>query len=158
MSWLENPLLIAEERNPDEKSWPFMEKRRTLRVQTLIIGPSMTKTDMAEQCDINVIMSHYKKTGLIAHFAPGGARYEDLPDQSDYHEAMNLVTQAQRSFESLPAELRDKFSNDPARLLRFLEDPKNRQEAEQLGLIDARPSEPVPPPPPPPKEEKKPVS
>jgi len=125
-----------------------MEKRRTLRVQSIPVGESKTKTDMAAQCDINVIMAHYKKTGLISHFAPQGARYEDLPDQSDYHQAMNMVTEAQRSFEALPAEIRDRFYNDPGRLLQFLEDPQNRQEAEQLGIIVPQPKPEVPPAPP----------
>lgn len=149
MSFLPNELLEAEERNPSETAWPFMEKRRGLRIRHLTVGESMTKSDMAEQCDINVIMAHYAKNKLISHFMPSAGRYEDLPDVNDYHSAMNLTLEAQRSFELLPAGIRDRFANDPARLLAFLNDPKNRAEAETLGIVQKPPSEAVPPAPPP---------
>lgn len=149
MSILHNPLQEIEPRNIDPQAWPYQEKRRTLRVQTITTGPSLTKTDMAEQCDINVIMKNYKKTGLVSHLAPNGARYEDLPPQSDYHEAMTIVTESQQAFDSLPAKLRDRFHNEPARLLAFLSDDANREEAERLNLIKPAPK-PIEAPPEPP--------
>lgn len=144
MSFLKDALQQGQLRRQDPTAWPFMNLGHRLRVLTVPHGATKTKSDMAAACDINVIMKHYKKTGLVSHFAPGGARYEDLPDQSDYHEAMNLVTQSQQSFEALPATVRDRFANDPARLLQFLSDPANRSEAEKLGLVPKAPPPPEP--------------
>lgn len=141
MSVLENPLLSGEIRSSEAPSvWPFMEKTKTLRVRTVPFGASRTKTDMAEQCDINVILKHYNRTGTVLQRQDG--RFEDLPAEMDYQRAMNLVVESRESFESLPAELRDRFHNEPGRLLRFLADPQNRKEAEQLGLVKAPPSPP----------------
>lgn len=135
MSVLDNPHLEATLRAAEPSPWPFMEKRRTMRVVTVNPDPTMTKSDMAAACDINNIMAAYKRTGIFTHTANGQPRYEDLPDAVDYQQAMNRVVEAQSAFEALPAELRDRFANEPARLLAFLADPNNRREAEQLGLI-----------------------
>jgi hypothetical protein len=43
-------------------------------------------------------------------------------------------------FEDLPAEVRFKFDNKPAELLKFMSDPANADEAIDLGLF--KPSEP----------------
>jgi len=40
-----------------------------------------------------------------------------------------------QSFRELPAEIRNRFRNDPEELLRFTENPQNRDEAIKLGLI-----------------------
>lgn len=154
MSILENDLLQAEERQArEEHAWPFMEKRRTLRVQTVPTGPSMTKTDMAQACDINVILANYKNTGTVAQRT--NAQWGDFPDAMDFQAAQNLVIESREMFQSLPANIRDRFNNDPAALLRFVADPQNRREAEQLGIVnkpaaqDPSPAPPSPPPPPP---------
>ena len=41
---------------------------------------------------------------------------------------------AQDMFESLPADIRTKFGNDPGRFLDFVEDPQNEEELIELGL------------------------
>jgi hypothetical protein len=43
---------------------------------------------------------------------------------------------------ALPANIRSRFDNDPAKLIDFMENPANREEAESLGLVNK--SEPVP--------------
>jgi len=40
---------------------------------------------------------------------------------------------------ALPAQLRVRFDHDPVKLLEFLENDQNRDEAIQLGLIDGQP-------------------
>ena len=42
-------------------------------------------------------------------------------------------------FMALPAQLRVRFDHDPVKLLEFLENDQNRNEAIQLGLIDGQP-------------------
>ena len=41
---------------------------------------------------------------------------------------------AQNAFDQLPSEVRNKFHNDPAKLIGFLKDEKNNEEAYALGL------------------------
>ena len=63
----------------------------------------------------------------------------------DYHEAQNIVINAQNQFNALNASLRKKFDNDPALFLAFAEDPKNAQELVTLGLAKLRPPSPADP-------------
>lgn len=100
------------------------------------VVPSMTKQGHKDECDINVIMKRYEQTGMIP-FAERAAtgRYLDVSDV-DYKEAMFAVAAAQSAFAEMPAQVRDRFANDPGAMLAFLEDPKNLEEARKLGLVN----------------------
>lgn len=110
------------------------------RVQFTTTGPSMTKQSMQQDCDINNILAKYQKTGLITHVRAGGG-YEDLPNDLDYHNSLNIVMEAQASFDALPSTVRREFDNDPARFLSFVADPDNVDRMRELGIV--RPAEPT---------------
>lgn len=110
------------------------------------VEPSMTKQEFAEECDINTIMRRYETTGRIDHVNSRMPEYGDFASVPDYQSAVNTVLEAESMFAELPARMRDRFGNNPQRLLEFLADPENRKEAEELGLV-----QPAPPPPPPPE-------
>ncbi|UDN67501.1 internal scaffolding protein [robinz microvirus RP_34] len=99
--------------------------------------PSMTKQEFKGECDINNIIKAYSQTGMINHIAANAqqGRYEDLPDQHDFQDAMALVQGAEASFMSLPSKVRDRFGNEPSRFLEFVSDPANATEMHQLGLL-----------------------
>lgn len=65
-------------------------------------------------------------------------RFMELPSES-YHESLNRVQDAKNLFMSYPARVRARFGNDPFQMLRFIEDPRNIDEAQRLGLVEARP-------------------
>lgn len=98
---------------------------------------SMTKQSFAKECDINSIMAKYQKTGLIDHVNKYEGRYGDFTNVSDYQTSLNAVMAAQDEFLSLPSSLRARFANDPAQFLHFVHDENNREEAINLGLIQA---------------------
>lgn len=52
---------------------------------------------------------------------------------------MQLMAQAQQNFMLLPAEIRERFNNDPGRLIAFLEDDRNKNEAIKLGIVNKPP-------------------
>lgn len=111
-----------------------------VRVQTNVSGASMTKQSFKDECDINVIMKRYEASGILPGMERAGqARYLDCTGV-DYVEAMRVVADAKSAFGELPARLRDRFENDPAKLIAFLEDGRNLEEARELGL--ARPADP----------------
>lgn len=112
-----------------------------VRVATVGGDPSGgAKQSMKAECDINNIMARYIKTGVVNHVNEFGAQYGEVPSVS-FHEAVNLVRQAQETFDALPAQLRKRFSNDPGEFLAFFEDEKNREEGVRLGLV--KPAEPA---------------
>lgn len=97
-------------------------------------GKSKVEQSHAGETNINAIMAKYKFTGLVNQ-KPGGM-YGDFTDAVDYHTARNRLLDADKDFMMLPAKLRKRFDNDPGKLLDFLLDPENREEAMDLGLID----------------------
>jgi phage internal scaffolding protein len=116
---------------------------------------SRVKQEFREECDINNVIKHYKLTGQIQHInaqAKNGS-YEDLPDPIDYQESLNAVAAATASFATLPAHVRDRFSNNPALFLNFMNDANNVDEMVKLGLAKRRPTAPTAPSTPDPKSE-----
>jgi phage internal scaffolding protein len=97
--------------------------------------PSLAQQHFKEECDINTILQKFSITGILPE-APLSPRYGDFSGISDYHTALNCVIAAQEEFEALPAQIRARFQNDPAQLIEFLQNEKNRPEAEDLGLVE----------------------
>lgn len=98
-------------------------------------GPSKTKQGHKKECDINEIMAHYKKTGYLP-VTGRQAFYADVSEMGDYRSALDNVIRADRAFGQLPAELRKRFDNDPAKFLDWCADPENRDEMVELGLVE----------------------
>jgi phage internal scaffolding protein len=103
---------------------------------------SLAQQHYKEECDINTILQKFNITGLLPE-SPLSPRYGDFTGISDYHTALNRVIAAEDEFMALPANIRAKFDNDPAQLIEFLEDEKNRPEAEKLGLVEKATAEAV---------------
>jgi phage internal scaffolding protein len=97
-------------------------------------GESMTEQAHAKECDMNHILRQYQKTGLIKHAKENQGRYDDVTSQ-DFQEAMFLVTQAQNMFNELPANIRNRFGNDPAAFMDFVHDPSNQAEMARMGIL-----------------------
>lgn len=96
-----------------------------------------------DDADINVIVKRFGVTGQLGvpNVEPF---YGDFSEVEDYQTAMNRVLEADRAFMQLSSDVRNKFRNDPARLIEFLADPENRDEARELGLL--RPEDVIPAP------------
>ena len=97
--------------------------------------PSLAQQHFKDECDINNILRQFNITGLLPE-SPLSPRYGDFSGISDYHTALNRVIAAQQEFDGLPAQIRARFDNDPAKLIAFLENEQNRPEAEELGLVE----------------------
>jgi len=101
---------------------------------------SLAQQHFKDECDINNILRQFNITGLLPE-APLSPRYGDFTGVVDYHSALNQVIAAEDEFMSLPATLRARFENDPARLIEFLNNPQNKDEAVSLGLVNINPVE-----------------
>ena len=80
--------------------------------------PVITKQEFKEESDVNTIMSKYVNYGVIPEGMPGA--FADVSDVGDFLDAQLLVKDAVEAFEALPSRVRERFGNDPARLLEFL--------------------------------------
>ncbi len=106
-----------------------------IRVQLTCNDPSRTQQSFQKECDINSIMGKYQKTGLVTHVAKYNGNYQDLPSEIDYHSSLNAILAANESFDSLPSSIRNRFNNDPAEFLEFVDNPENEAEQIELGLM-----------------------
>lgn len=97
--------------------------------------PSLTQQDMSAESDINNIVARALK-GLPVHVNHRQGRYMDVSNIPDFAEAHRIVIQAQQMFASLDANVRERFNNDPEKMIEFLKDEKNRDEAVKLGLMN----------------------
>ena len=95
---------------------------------------SLTQQEFSAECDVNNIVKKYQQTGILPR-SHGEPRYGYAP-AVDFREALEIVMSTEEHFMSLPSEIRQRFENDPAELLAFLDDPENLEEARQLGLAE----------------------
>lgn len=93
-----------------------------------------TEQGHKRECDVNLIIKKYDKTGLISHVNKFEANFGDLTGM-DFKEANDLVINANNQFNNLPSHIRKRFNNSPEEFLRFFESDTNREEAIKLGLI-----------------------
>lgn len=119
----------------------IISKRKdgSTRVVTPITQKSMTDQSFKDECDVNNIISKFKKTGNITHVARIQGTYGDFSDIPDLQQAMQTVTEAHLAFDSLPSNVRKRFGNSPQEFLQFMADPKNDNEAITLGLKVPKP-------------------
>lgn len=99
---------------------------------------SMTNQADMDAADINKIMARFEKTGVLID-GSGIERqpmHGDFSEVRDYHGMLIAVREAERRFYLYPAAIRNRFDNDPQKLIDFMEDPKNDKEAVKLGLKD----------------------
>lgn len=95
---------------------------------------SLTEQEHVEEADINYIAERFMKTGELPTIL-------DLPQPGDFEgifdfqTAMNNINAAKTEFMRLPAKTRGRFENDPAKLLEFVNDLDNYEEAVKLGFI-----------------------
>lgn len=107
--------------------------------------PTRTQQQFKDQNNPNKVMDTFARTGDPSVLMSGRkVVYGDFTDVVDYKESLERVIRGQEMFFSLPAEIRDRFKNDPAQLLDFVQDEANRDEAIKLGLIEPeKPSSPT---------------
>lgn len=97
--------------------------------------PSLAQQQFKDECDINILMGRYLETGVMPQVETPMA-YGDFTGVFDFQSAMNAVRTAEGMFGQLPARIKNRFDNNPQKLLDFLALDENRDEAEFLGLVN----------------------
>jgi len=116
--------------------------RRPSRDPGLFLGQVVTEQAAAEQMHLPTILNRMSKGLPVSNVVQRSGFFGDLTTMpSDLHSAMNMVTSARSDFDALPAAVRRRFSNDPLKLLEFLNNKDNLAEAIKLGIVPS--TEPV---------------
>lgn len=120
------------------------KKRFSAAVKFVNVGVSRTKQSFKKDCDINVILRQFIKSGSVNHLAKYGGEFGNV-DPLTFHESMNVVAKAKEMFMDLPSGLRKRFNNEPSEFLKFAQDEKNIGELRVLGLAKPAAAAPVAP-------------
>lgn len=107
------------------------------RVDAKIGAASRTKQSFSDECDINMIMAKWQRTGMIDHIAAYPPTYGDFNSAGEYQQALNQVIAAQDAFDALSSKVRTRMGNDPGVFMDFMMNPENEAEAIKLGLVKA---------------------
>lgn len=113
--------------------------------------PSQTEQQFGPDCDINRLFKTYTDKNGKQHVYSTGASSVLTPNLNEpiygdftqftpegLMNSLNIVAKARSMFLELPSEIRDRFSNDPNKLVKFLSDEKNYDEAAKLGLVKSK--------------------
>lgn len=104
-----------------------------------------TQQSFRNQCDINEIVERARVAGFVSHVNSKPPVYGDVSTIPDYQSALGVVNTAREAFEALPSKTRERFNNDPSRMIAFISDKNNYDEAVKLGLVTKKEVPPVPP-------------
>lgn len=109
----------------------------------LVCPPGRTKQSFRKECDINVIIARFQKTGLMDHVRSNPGVFADVSKIPDFAGMVSTIRFAKESFEQLPPGLRKRFHDDPGELISFMADRDNIPEAIKLGLLPPKVEEAV---------------
>ncbi|QCQ84764.1 internal scaffolding protein [Blackfly microvirus SF02] len=103
-------------------------------------GPSLTRQEFAEECDINTLMRRYEGhvIGGPGNLPPAVPMYFDFASiPRTLLEYMDFMQSAEASFMSLPAAVRKEFSNSAHDFVEFASAPENLPQMRTWGLAPA---------------------
>lgn len=105
--------------------------------------PSQTLQSFKDDADINCIIARFENTGVLVDPTVPVSRtpqFGDFSDMPSYQEAQNVLVAANNAFSDLPANIRERFGNDPGAYFDFVQSLKEGSEdyaeAIRLGIID----------------------
>lgn len=118
-------------------AYEFRAQRRP--TATINEEPSLTQQSDAAETDINIIVERFTRTGMLPNIT-AQALSGDFTEVGDYTTAQERILAANEAFSQIPAKLRERFDNDPAKFIAFASNPDNIDEMVELGLANAPPT------------------
>lgn len=111
---------------------------RVMRAATAVDTGTETlvQQHFREEVDINVIVRRFGLTGQLPKFSAAGM-YGDFSGISDFDTAVERVERTRGAFMALPAEVRDRFRNDPGELVRFASSASEEEFARATAVTPA---------------------
>ncbi len=121
-------------RTSAEKVAHVKDREKNPRLKLVFKDKTRTKQEMKDECDINAILKRHGITNVMVQGIQQAREY-GIATSMTYKESMDIYTSALTMFANLPSAIRKRFNADPGEYLAFIEDPENRREAAELGLL-----------------------
>jgi len=106
-------------------------------------GLSIVQQQFADEVNVNTIVRRFGLTRDMPSGKLGGV-YGDFSGISGYEDAVAAIERARAGFMTLPADVREKFRNDPGRLISTVQDMT--QEEFNAAYFPPKPAAPAAPP------------
>ena len=104
---------------------------------------TLVQQHFAHEADINTIMQRFGSTGEMPLGPSGPAVYGDFSGITDYESALATVQRVNDSFMQMPPEVRERFRNSPAELIRWAQ-TASPEEVDALSAVpESAPEAPV---------------
>lgn len=98
-------------------------------------GPSLTRQEFADECDINQLMQRYDQVLADPLRSVREPRYYDFTSAPlTLMDAMAVMQRGEEAFMTLPALVRKEFDNNPAMFVDFASDAENLPQMRTWGL------------------------
>lgn len=97
-------------------------------------GETLTEQNHKERVQIQNILHRYTKTGMLLHVNSLEGTYGDFPNHIDFKTMQDTIAAAKSMFESIPAQIRAKFDNNPAKFLEKVHDTKEHEALIEMGF------------------------
>lgn len=137
------PVLIVNGKPVQQKARPVLDcsddDRLTVQAERDVV-------------DINKIVARLEKGQMSARLNGAEPFYGDVSDLDGLQDALIKVQDANDLFMKMDASIRERFDNDPVKMVEFLADKNNLNEAIELGMA-VKPPEVITPPAPDPEPE-----
>ncbi len=91
-------------------------------------GESKTQQHFKDSCDVNNIVATFQATGIDPYADRIRNQKFGFANSQDFSEAMQNIAEINSRFAGLPSEIRQEFSNDPARWIDSLANPSQPDE------------------------------
>jgi phage internal scaffolding protein len=78
---------------------------------------------------------YFGHIGKIAKLLSNPELYGEFDTGETFQSALDVVNRAKEQFNTLPAELRKRFSYDPYEFLSYVNNPDNAEEMKKFGLL-----------------------
>lgn len=121
-----------------------------LRVQRSFISENitdpytmdLTKQHFVAQCDVNNIVKAHPdldpnnfSDSSVVNLLSNPELYGEFDTGETFQSALDVVNRAREQFNTLPPELRKRFSYDPYEFLSYVNNPNNAEEMKKFGLL-----------------------
>lgn len=113
-------------------------QERNKRFRSRFTKADRTKQSFRDECDINVLLRRFAKTGVIPQRTVVPLE-GDFTETMDFRAMQDALNRARDSFLSLPVDVRERFGHSPEKFVRWSLDKDNLAEMRKLGL--AKPEE-----------------
>lgn len=101
---------------------------------------TLVQQHMRDEVDVNTIVRRFGVTGAMPFGREAGV-YGDFTEIQDFDGAVAKVEGARSRFMTLPAEVRERFDNDPGKMIAFAQSVSEEQFRDELGRFAAPPVE-----------------